>query len=96
MGRRSQAYQDRSIVKIRRKKKVSLLTFEDVLRVAAGNRELLKEYDRLTGSNLSLKGTPIELAIDDQTGRTTEEFRKFASFVLEHIWLTVLEDQFCG
>ncbi len=68
-----------------------LPTFEAALRAAAGNRELLKEYDRLRGTNLSRKGSPIELAIDDSTGRTEEEFRAFAAFVLEYIWIPVLE-----
>lgn len=73
-----------------------VLTFEDALRAAAANHELLVEYDRLNGTNLSRKGTPLDLKIDDATGRTEEEFRTFAKFVFEYIWLSVLEDRFRG
>ena len=71
-------------------------TFEDALRAAAENHGLLVEYDRLNGTNLSRYGTPLGLTIDDASGRTEEEFRKFARFVFEHIWLPVLEDRFRG
>ena len=34
------------------------MDFEQVLHHAAGNKELVAQFDRLTGSNLSLKGSP--------------------------------------
>ena len=68
---------------------MGMTAFEDALRSAAGNRELLEQYDRLTKSNLSRRGSPIELAVDDATGRTEKEFAEFARFVFEYVWLPV-------
>lgn len=40
----------------------------------------VREYDRLTGSNLCGKGTPIDVMIDDATGRISDEAAGFAEF----------------
>ena len=53
----------------------------------ARNKEFVKEYDRLRGSNLSLNGSPIDLLIDECSGRQESELREFIEFVYEWIYL---------
>jgi hypothetical protein len=43
------------------------MTFEECIIECAKNQELIKEFDRLVGTNLQLKGAPIELAVDKAT-----------------------------
>ena len=62
------------------------LTLEDCLLAAAGESELVAEFDRLTGHNLSRKGSSLDLMIDDATGRTEEGLRDFSQFVYECIY----------
>src|SRR5690606_17772517 len=38
------------------------------LKEAAANPEFVAEFDRLTSSNLSMRGSPLELAIDREAG----------------------------
>ena len=53
---------------------VTFLTpLEYWLRLCAGNGELLAHYDRLRGTNLSGRGTPIDRMIDEATGRLEAE-----------------------
>jgi len=40
------------------------MTFSEVALQCAGNDELVSNFDRLRGTNISRKGAPIELAID--------------------------------
>ncbi len=67
------------------------MTFEGCVAVAAANKELVAEFDRLNGSNLSRKGLAIELAVDDATGRTEDDVRKFIDFVWECIYTRLPE-----
>ena len=46
-------------------------------------RELLEEFDRLRGTNLSLKGTALELQIDQSSGRWEHDAKLFAEFFRE-------------
>ena len=62
------------------------MLFHEVLMEAAGNKELVKEFDRLNGTNLSLKGTPIEIEIDKATGKLDDDMIKFINFVYEYIY----------
>lgn len=62
------------------------MTFEDCLRAATSSPEMVREFDRLCGTNLTRQGTPLELAIDDSTGRLETDFEKFVSFVAEYVW----------
>lgn len=66
------------------------MTLEGVILEAARCRELVAEYDRLTGSNLSRRGDGLELAIDDASGRTDAEIKAFVAFVVEAIWLPLV------
>lgn len=63
------------------------MTFEQCLMECAGTPGLIAEFDRLTGSNLSMRGAPINVMVDDATGKTDEDLRKFVAFVLEFVWL---------
>ena len=53
--------------------------------LCARNTELVREYDRLRGTNLSRRGTGLELMIDDATGRTEDDVRGFVEFC-EDVW----------
>lgn len=70
--------------------------FMEVLMVVAANAELVREFDRLYGSNLSRRGTPLELEIDDATGRTNADLGAFVAFVYECVWLRVAGDSATG
>lgn len=62
------------------------LTFTHCLMECAANKELVREFDRITGHNLSRKGAPIELMVDDATGRTDAGAAAFAEFVHDTVW----------
>lgn len=61
--------------------------FLKVLMECVINNELIAEFDRLKGYNLSMSGTPIELMIDKATGREQEAVESFIDFVYEDIYL---------
>lgn len=44
---------------------------------------LLENYDRLRGTNLCRKGSPLELAVDSSNGRYEKEMRGFLEFVVD-------------
>jgi hypothetical protein len=62
------------------------MTFAEVVRSTFANRELLAEFDRLRGTNLSLRGTAFELQIDFASGRFEGEMQQFVEFVKECVW----------
>lgn len=53
------------------------------LYAAAAEPELIKEFDRLSGTNLARHGTPLDLMVDDATGRTSDALEQFVHFVFE-------------
>lgn len=61
--------------------------FMAVLQEVAAMPDYLTSFDRLTGANLSRRGAPIELAIDEASGRLDAELRQFAGFVHDIVWL---------
>jgi len=62
--------------------------------IAAINEpELVKEFDRLKGTNLSQIGSPIELLIDETTGRLEHDFNEFIEFVRECIYERVNQEK---
>lgn len=63
------------------------ISFLECLKECASNRELISNYDRLRGTNLSLKGTPIELSIDMASGRIEKEMHDFIDFCWEYVFL---------
>jgi hypothetical protein len=58
----------------------------------AGTHELVKEFDRLSGSHLSelRTRTPLDAMIDDATGRYDAELAKFTAFVFTFVWLPMI------
>ena len=65
------------------------MNFIEVLGVCVRNKELVREFDRLNGANLSMMGSPIDLMVDEATGKQKDDLRKFVDFVYEFIWLRV-------
>jgi hypothetical protein len=63
------------------------LTFLACVEATAVNAELVAEFDRLQHTNLSRHGAPLELAIDDATGRTSEEIAGFLRFVWNCVFI---------
>lgn len=55
--------------------------FVTTLAAAIKDRELIKQFDRLKGHNLSRSGTGLDLAIDDASGRTESALDDFTDFV---------------
>jgi len=47
---------------------------------------LVAEYDRVRGTNLSLRGSALELAVDKASGRLDEEVAGFVEFVREWVY----------
>ena len=65
------------------------LSFLQCCAAAIDQRELLAQIDRLYGSNLLRRGAPIELAIDDATGRAKHDMETFSKFVWNFIFTRV-------
>lgn len=63
------------------------IAFSSALIECCRNREFLQEYDRLHGTNLSFRGSAIEIAIDLAACRQQQELRKFAVFVWNTVFL---------
>ncbi len=70
---------------------ILIVNFTEILTVAAANKELIKEFDRLTGCNLSLVGSPLDLGIDKATGKLTADIERFIAFVYEDIYCRIKE-----
>lgn len=62
------------------------MTFPECVRECAANRELLAEFDRLKGTNLSLRGTGLDLQIDIHSGRLEQDVQEFVYFVEDVVW----------
>lgn len=62
-------------------------TFYHCLMECAKNKKLVDAYDQLRGTNLSLKGSPLELEVDKDTGRLESELANFVKFCYECIWI---------
>lgn len=63
------------------------MTFAACLGQCVANQELISNYDRLRGTNLSLRGSGLSLAIDQATGRVDAEIRDFIEFCWEYVFL---------
>jgi hypothetical protein len=69
------------------------ISMVECLVVASGTPELVKEFDRLTGHNLSRNGSPLDLAIDDATGRTEDGAKDFINFVRECVFERIQKEK---
>jgi len=63
------------------------VTFAQCLKSCIENREFVEQYDRLSNTNLSMKGTALDLMIDEATERGTEEIKGFVDFVFDVVFL---------
>ena len=53
------------------------------IREISKNKEIIEEFDRLRGTNLSLKGTALELEIDRSSGRLGKDIELWLEFCSE-------------
>ena len=53
------------------------------MNLCLSNKELMSEFDRLRGTNVSRTGSPITVMIDESTGRFAEDARAFFDFCLD-------------
>lgn len=67
------------------------ITFAEIVFKCAENRVLVAEFDRLTGSNLSMTGSGLDRMIDGACNRYANEVPAFVAFVHEFIWLPLVE-----
>lgn len=72
------------------------MTFMDVLHECISNRDLVSEFDRLTGHHLSRveKRTALDIAIDQACGRDDAAMADFVAFVRECIWDRFASDEY--
>jgi hypothetical protein len=75
------------------------MNFQDCLKECCLNRDLVGEFNRLSGTNLTFIDTraPITKMIDEATGyqkvldeRQHQDMQKFISFCFEFIWIPFL------
>jgi len=64
--------------------------FVECMMATVDSPELLEQMDRLYGTNLCLRGTGLELAIDGATGRSSDDLDKLTDFVRDHVFRRVL------
>jgi hypothetical protein len=57
------------------------------------NSDLLREFDRLRGTNLRRMGSQIETMIDEATGRTNHDLLAFIEFVHDCVFLPLKKTQ---
>ncbi len=62
------------------------LTFDQCVIECIRNRELVAEFDRLQGTNLSLRGNWLDLQIDLACGRLEDDVQLFVYFVEDVVW----------
>jgi hypothetical protein len=69
------------------------MTFEDTCKFCLECKELVREWNRLTGHKLRVSRSPIIMAIDRACGYDphTEAMAEFVDFVYEFIWLPLAE-----
>ncbi len=65
------------------------MSFMQCLMACAENKELVKEFDRLAGCDLSFSGTPIDRMIDEATGKLANDIQKFIAFVWGCVWTRI-------
>lgn len=62
------------------------LTFLGCVLRSLDNDELVAQFDRLTGRNVGRKGSPLDLVIDEATGRQADDLDAFIAFVRDVVW----------
>lgn len=56
---------------------------------AINTPELVRQHDRLYGSTLMSRVTPIERMVDKATGKADDDMKAFVEFVHRYIYLTL-------
>ena len=79
-------------LRIRLNALVSLPHFYQTLMEAAGEKELLKEFDRLSGSNLLGIGRSFDSMIDEATGKQAEDIINFVNFVHDIVYVPLMNE----
>jgi hypothetical protein len=69
------------------------LTYQRCLEEAIRTPELIRNFDRLWGYNLSGRGSPLELAIDKATGFQEAGIIEFMNFVWEYVFTRIPIDE---
>lgn len=59
---------------------------------AIATRELVAQFNRLTGSTLGARLSPIEAMVDAATGKADTDIRAFINFCHEYIYLRLPSD----
>lgn len=69
------------------------MTFLECAVHCVGNRELVQQFNRLTGHHMGEARSPIEVTIDKNCGYdpNREAFPAFLDFVDQYIWLPLFE-----
>ena len=62
------------------------MTFSECVLECLKDKELVSQFDRLNGTNLSLRGGNLAVGIDMATGRLWLDTLKFFGFVKECVW----------
>jgi hypothetical protein len=60
--------------------------FHVCLNAAVRERELVENFDRLYGANLCRRGAPLDLTIDEATGRQSADMERFCEFVFDFVY----------
>lgn len=76
------------------------MDFKDCFIECCKHDELVKEFNRLSGTNISFKDkrTPIEIMVDKATGypypfkNKDDEIKQFINFCFECVWLPLLNN----
>ena len=63
------------------------MSFMECLGHCISEPELIANYDKLRGTNLSRTGSPIDLAVDQATGRMNAEIEGFIEFCWDCVFL---------
>ena len=61
----------------------AFLVVSEWVKTCASSREFLAEYDRLRGTNLSMRGIPIDVLIDVKTRLIETEVEGFVEFCID-------------
>jgi len=60
--------------------------FRTIVMACAADDDFVANFDRLTKSNLRGRGSGLDLAIDDATGRLKADAALFVAFVFNVVW----------
>ncbi len=56
-----------------------------VIEACLENDELVGQFNRLTGCSIGVAQSPINHLIDQTTGKTEQELKRFIEFVIEYV-----------